>query len=123
MLNSFQKWKTIPEGRDLEDIKRASAFESALVKFKNRFLKSTVNDPLKELNEDAEAKKKSVINLLQWTTLSGLQKSMIVWHKEAKLLSDAVKVRTLFRFFFNLDESARAGISPVMDTKDELKKR
>jgi hypothetical protein len=52
VFDSFNKWKTIPEGSS-KDLAKASRFEFALEHFHQRLLKSWTFNPLKDLEEDA----------------------------------------------------------------------
>lgn len=38
------------------------------------------NEPLKEMNDDANAKKKNCVNRLIYVTMGGLKKGFVLWH-------------------------------------------
>jgi hypothetical protein len=62
-LKSFEKWKNLPERNDTEAFKKGSKFEKSL----NIFVRNTIKksfDPIKEINFDAEGKKKWCIRVL-----------------------------------------------------------
>lgn len=51
VFDSFQRWKTIPEGSG--NYLRASKWEIAMTKFTNRYIKLNSWDPLTNVHEDA----------------------------------------------------------------------
>jgi hypothetical protein len=56
-LDSFQKWKTLPERKDTEAFKKGSHFEKNLALLIRNQLKHTF-DPMKEIDFDGQSKKK-----------------------------------------------------------------
>lgn len=51
------------------------------------------NEPLKDINDDAEAKKKNSVNRLIWFTMGDLKKAYLLWHHETEVINDALKFK------------------------------
>ncbi len=73
------------------------------------------NEPLKDINEDAEAKKKMVVNRIIWGTMGDLKKAFLLWHQETNIIDDALKIKFLFNFMENLNLVACSNIAPALN--------
>ena len=81
LLDSFQKWKAIPTKEELDPTiyKKCSIFEQKLGGFYLHYLKINTWEPLRNIEDDAEAIQKRAVNKMAWFCMSDLKKAFHFW--------------------------------------------
>lgn len=80
-FQSFLKWKSIPEKAD-QNYAKASIFDRKLSAAVRRIVKRTTWDPLYDIHDEAQAKKKGVVNRIILLTMGDLKRAFLKWHHD-----------------------------------------
>lgn len=77
-VDSFNKWKGLPEPKDADRFRQGNAFERKLQKIFGKYLKGTF-DPLKDINYDALAIKKMCMRRLLDKAMGQNKRMFLLW--------------------------------------------
>ncbi|CAD8124479.1 unnamed protein product [Paramecium sonneborni] len=96
---SFQKWKALPDTKELDQMK-ASVFEKSLNRFKIHMVRKTAFNQFQNIYLDGQAKQKYAINKMLYNCMSAQKKAFLKWYKvvefsraaEAFTISDKKKL-------------------------------
>ncbi|CAD8204313.1 unnamed protein product [Paramecium octaurelia] len=77
---SFQKWKALPENKELDSLK-ASVFEKSLNRFKIHMVRKDTFNQLQNIYLDGQARQKYTLNKMLYNYMSAQKKAFLKWYK------------------------------------------
>lgn len=81
-------------------------------------MKRTTWDPLYDIHDDAQAKKKGIVNRLVYLTMGDLKRAFITWAGEVREVKEADKCRRVLFLMDSLNLAVRENVALVFDQRD-----
>lgn len=78
-IDSFNKWKALPEPKNIDELRKAAKFEKNLNILIHDKLKLTF-DPLKDIYYDALSKKKQCVRVLIQKSMGEYKRMFLFWN-------------------------------------------
>ncbi|CAD8112533.1 unnamed protein product [Paramecium primaurelia] len=119
LIDSFRKWKTLPNPHDINNIQKASKFQIKLQMFiKNK--NKQAYDPLKYLYYDALQKKRFCIRQLFSVTMSAPQRYLKQWQNVTKVYKSVIACQKTNNFFYSLAMIIQSNMLIFIQNKKDI---
>ncbi|CAD8207619.1 unnamed protein product [Paramecium pentaurelia] len=119
LIDSFRKWKTLPNPHDINNIQKASKFQIKLQMFiKNK--NKQAYDPLKYLHYDALQKKRFCIRQLFSVTMSAPQRYLKQWQNVTKVYKSVIACQKTNNFFYSLAMIIQSNMLIFIQNKKDI---
>ncbi|CAD8123445.1 unnamed protein product [Paramecium sonneborni] len=119
LIDSFRKWKTLPNPNDINNIQKASKFQIKLqlfIKNKNK----QAYDPLKYLYDIAQQKKRFCIKQLFQVTMSAPQRYIKQWQNVNRVYKSVVACQKTNNFFSSLAQIIQSNLLTFVQNKKNI---